>query len=586
MKEADLRVSLLSRLIPLLGLALASAPLHAQVAEHGQGLAGPYLAARAADQAQDFPAAIEYGSRAIARDPQNTGLLQGLLLAEIGQGQYAQAVPVARQLAGLADDNQFAGLVLLAAAIKDGAWGEVLEMLDRGMSVGGSIDILIRGWALFGKGDNSAAYQTFASLDGTQDPGRFATYHLALARALAGDFPAAAKAFSGAAGNAGRLDRAGVIAFSQILSQLERNPDAVALIDQAFPGGGDGEIRTMRAELIAGKPLDFTAVTSPQQALSAVFTELARALAREMRPSVVLIYARTGEYLDPENFEATLLSATLLEMMQQYELAVQTYARVPEGHRLYRRAALSRAEALRRWDKQEQAVALLEELAALYPAAPNVQKTLGDTYRFMRKCGEAIAPYDRAIALFETPGRQQWSLFFARGICHEQLGHWPRAEADFQKALELNPDQPSVLNYLGYSWVEQRRNLDQALDMIRRAVAARPEDGYITDSLGWVNFRLGNYQDAVRDMERAVELLPVDPVLNDHLGDVYWAVGRRLEARFQWRRALSFITDETDLDEVNPDRIRRKLEVGLDAVLEEEGAEPLIRVDAGSNEGG
>ncbi|HHB81653.1 MAG TPA: tetratricopeptide repeat protein, partial [Aliiroseovarius sp.] len=141
---------------------------------------------------------------------------------------------------------------------------------------------------------------------------------------------------------------------------------------------------------------------------------------------------------------------------------------------------------------------------------------------------------------------------------------------------------PSVLNYLGYSWVEQRRNLDQALDMIKRAVAARPEDGFITDSLGWVNYRLGNYQDAVRGMERAVELIPVDPVLNDHLGDVYWAVGRRQEAAFQWRRALSFLTDETDLNEIDPDRIRRKLEVGLDQVLKEEGAAPIVY----SNEGG
>ncbi|MCB1328433.1 MAG: tetratricopeptide repeat protein, partial [Maritimibacter sp.] len=169
----------------------------------------------------------------------------------------------------------------------------------------------------------------------------------------------------------------------------------------------------------------------------------------------------------------------------------------------------------------------------------------------------------------------QWRVYFARGITYERRGDWAAAEADFRKALALSPEQPSVLNYLGYSLVERRENFDEALDMIKRAVGARPYDGYIRDSLGWVYYRLARYEDAVAEMERAVELLPLEPVLNDHLGDTFWAVGRLREARFQWRRALSFITDDTDLDELNPDRIRRKLEVGLDVVLDEEGGEPI-----------
>ncbi len=132
-----------------------------------------------------------------------------------------------------------------------------------------------------------------------------------------------------------------------------------------------------------------------------------------------------------------------------------------------------------------------------------------------------------------------------------------------------------MLNYLGYSLVEEQRKLDEALDMIERAVAASPDSGYIVDSLGWVYYRLGRYDEAVMQMERAVELEAVDPVINDHLGDVYWAVGRKREAQFQWQRALSFIAYGQTDTEAEPDRIRRKLEVGLDAVLEEEGAPPL-----------
>ena len=166
-------------------------------------------------------------------------------------------------------------------------------------------------------------------------------------------------------------------------------------------------------------------------------------------------------------------------------------------------------------------------------------------------------------------------LFYARAIAKERSGDWEGSEADFRSALELNPEQPQVLNYLGYSLVEQQRNLDEALEMSERAGAASPDSGYIGDSLGWVFYRLDRYEEAVEQMERAVELEPVDPVVNDHLGDVYWAVGRKREAEFQWRRALSFV-DLTDADsEAAPERMRRKLEVGLDAVLAEEGAAPL-----------
>ncbi len=567
----------LTRFLPLLlsGLTL-SMPAHAQ------GVAGPYLAARQADYSRDFAAAVKYGIRAIARDPANASLMEGLLVAQIGLGQFDQAIPIAQRLLALEAQNQIAGLVLLAGDMRAGRWDNVSKLLDQGISVGVAIDDLIRAWAQFGQGDLRQALETLRAAEKTGDPGQFSPYHQALMLAMSGDFQAAADILLGEEGNQLQLNRQGVIVFAQILSQLERNPKAVELIDATFPDGGDDELRILRAELAAGKPLEFDAVTTPAQALSAVFTTIAQVLARELQPEVVLLYSRTGEYLDPQNYEALLLSAALLEVLELHDLAVAAYAQVPQQHRLYRSASLARAEALRRSGREQEAVEVLQALTEAFPDNGEVYKTLGDTYRFLNRCEDALGPYDRAIALADLPESQQWVLYFARGICREQTDRWDGAETDFLKALELNPNQPSVLNYLGYSWVEQRRNLDQALDMIERAVAARPDDGYITDSLGWVNYRLGNYEAAVRGMERAVELIPVDPVLNDHLGDVYWAVGRRLEAEFQWRRALSFITEETDLNEIDPERIRRKLEVGLDKVLEEEGAEPLKR----SHEGG
>jgi Flp pilus assembly protein TadD len=160
--------------------------------------------------------------------------------------------------------------------------------------------------------------------------------------------------------------------------------------------------------------------------------------------------------------------------------------------------------------------------------------------------------------LLDKPDRSNWTLFYFRAICFERTKQWPKAEADFKKALELFPDQPLVLNYLGYSWVDQGVNLDEAFKMLRRAVDLRPTDGYVVDSLGWANFKLGHYEEATRELEKAIELKPADPVVNDHLGDAYWRMGRKLDAHFQWNHARDMGPEPEDLP-----AILKKIDSGL-----------------------
>ncbi len=186
------------------------------------------------------------------------------------------------------------------------------------------------------------------------------------------------------------------------------------------------------------------------------------------------------------------------------------------------------------------AVKTLEALAAQRPDRPDALVTLGDVLRRHKRWTEAVAAYDRAVASFDKPQREQWAVYYARGVALEREKKWDLAERDFLRALELEPDEPHVLNYLGYSWIEQGTNLDQAKRMIEKAVEQRPTDGYIVDSLGWALFRAGEYKKAVEALERAVELHPEDATINDHLGDALWKVGRHEEARFQWQRALVF----------------------------------------------
>jgi Flp pilus assembly protein TadD len=178
--------------------------------------------------------------------------------------------------------------------------------------------------------------------------------------------------------------------------------------------------------------------------------------------------------------------------------------------------------------------------------------------RSRERYAEALDYYTRALALTPAPAKDNWALFYSRGVCNERLKNWPAAEADFKKALALAPDESLVLNYLGYSWVDQGRNLKQAMEYIRKAVKLKPDDGYYVDSLGWAYYRLGNLPAAVEHLERAVELKPDDPIINDHLGDAYWKVGRKFEAKYQWQQALT-LKPEDDLVVT----IRKKIEAGL-----------------------
>lgn len=543
-------------------------------AQNVTGFTGAYLAARSADQNADFKALVEYGSRALAQRPDNPGIMEGLLIAHLGLGQIDEAVPIARRLADISPENELGQLVLLGDAMGREDWASVQETLDGTFSVGGLMDPLILAWAAIGEGQMSRALEIFDELAQDEVARQVSAFQKAQALAYVGDFEGAARILSGDEVDL-ELNRSGVIAYAQILSQLERNQDAVDMIDERLPNTGDEEIETLREELSAGKPIEFDAIRSPKDGLSALFYNVGEVLADEANPSLVLIYARLAQHLNPDNVSATLLTAGVFESMMNHELAVETYSLVAPDSRAWPQAMLGKALALRRSDRTEEAITTLQEVADAYPNLAPIHVALGDEFRFGERWEEATLAYDTAIALYETEVPQQWAVYFSRGITNERMGAWDEAEADFLKALELQPDQPAVLNYLGYSYVERREKLDTALEMIRTAVEARPDEGYIIDSLGWVYYRLGRYRDAVEPMEKAVQLMPVDPVVNDHLGDVYWAVGRTREAEFQWARALSFITDDTDLEEVKPDRIRRKLEVGLDKVLEEEGADPI-----------
>ncbi len=562
----------LIRTLAVAGLAVvtAAAPVAAM------GVSGAYLAGRHASFENDFRMGAEYYTRALALDPSNPALMEAVVTANVNLGRPDRAVPVARRMVEGDFRSQVANLVLLAEAARSEDFAGIVSSLDDGRSVGGLVDGLARAWATMGAGDAQAALDAFDAIADEEGLASFALYNKALALALVGDYEGADDILSGREEGGLQMSMRGVLARAQVLSQLGRNEDAVAFLDMTLGPAPSPAYSALRERLEAGETVPFDMIAGPAEGIGEVLYGIAEALSGETNGGYTLIYARLAHWLNGGNIDALLLSASLLEDLDQFDLATAAYDEVPRGHPAFLSAEMGRADALREAGKPDAAIEALTQLAEANPDLRRVHRRLGDTLRSLERHEEASEVYDRVVAMIDEPVPSDWSLYFVRGITLERTDRWEAAEADFRQSLALNPGQPQVLNYLGYSLVDMGEKLDEALDMIERAVAAQPDSGYIVDSLGWAMYRLGRYDEAITHMERAVELMPVDPIINDHLGDVYWAVGREMEARFQWRRALSFDPEPDDAE-----RIRAKLERGLDAVLAEEGAAPLAARDDG-----
>jgi tetratricopeptide (TPR) repeat protein len=271
-----------------------------------------------------------------------------------------------------------------------------------------------------------------------------------------------------------------------------------------------------------------------------------------------LVYLQRSRYLVPSHPLALLSLADLYEALKKPELAIKVYERVPGNSPLHRNAAIQMAGNLDQLERTDEAKKHLTTLIAEHPDDMEAIVALGNIQRAHKEFKECGDVYSKGIAQLKNPVKANWVIFYFRGICYERSKQWPLAEADLKKALELFPEQPHVLNYLGYSWIDQGIKLDEGMEMIKRAVAQRPDDGYIVDSLGWAYYRIGNYEEATKQLERAIELKPEDPTINDHLGDAYWRIGRTLEAKFQWAHARDLKPDPDELP-----KIQEKLANGL-----------------------
>ncbi|WP_243698545.1 tetratricopeptide repeat protein [Paracoccus alkanivorans] len=538
------------------------------------GLAGPFLAARMATVLNDYRAAANYFSEAVAQDPKDRYLQDGALVALISAGDVARAITLADQMATQGGGTELSALVRRVNLAQKGDWTGLLELLDAdakdiNTKDNALLDGMMRAWALLGVGNASDALATFEEMAKARDVAPMVQYHLALARAMVGDYEGAQSLLSDRQAGDHLL---GLTARVQILAQLERRDEAAALLDKVQGIEVEPQLVELREKLKSGEPITFDVVQTPADGLAQLLLTFASALAANPDPEPLsLIHARLAAWLSPELGTARLTVAQLLQERQQFDLAEREFEALRRMGEMRPIAELSRIDALASADRHDEAESAALSLTAAYPELPQAWVALGDLLRQQEKFAQAVPAYDKALSLLaDAPPEERWFGLYARGIALERVGQFDRAEKDLLEAIEIQPEEPSLLNYLGYSWIDRNENLDRALELIRKAVELSPDDGYILDSLAWAYFRMGRYEEAVEPMEQAIATMSSDPLVNDHLGDIYWKVGRKREAEIQWQRALSLKPGESG--EVDADRIRAKLERGLDRVLAEEKA--------------
>jgi tetratricopeptide (TPR) repeat protein len=538
---------------------LVSARAEAPASFSRTSTSGSYLAARHAGGQRDAAAAAAYYRAALRGDPRNNELLGRTFLAVLANGEVEEAVRLAERVLQADKTDRIARLVLGIRDIKQKQYP--LARRELALSIRGPITdlaaTLLSAWTMASPAEARLATDGIDKLSGADWYAIFKDLHAALILDLAGQKKDAAKRFERAYKHDPTALRI-VQSYGSFLSRQGSTAEATkvfAVFEETLPR--HPLVVEATNDLQAGKKLP-PMVDSIQAGAAEVLYGLGAALGRRGGEDLGLIYLQLALYLVPSHPLALLSLGDLYEAMKKPDLANKIYERVPANSPLLRNAQIQIAMNLDTLEQPDEAKANLEKIIAAKPGDLEAIMALGNVLRAHKQFVECAEVYSKGIDTINKIEKSNWVIYYFRGICYERAKQWPKAEADLKHSLELYPEQPHVLNYLGYSWIDQGINLDEGMRMIKRAVEQRADDGYIVDSLGWAYYRLGNIEEAVKQLERAVELKPEDPTINDHLGDAYWKVGRILEARFQWSHARDLKPEPEDLV-----KIEAKLQNGL-----------------------
>ena len=529
--------------------------------EPSSTLIGNYLAGRFARAEHEPERAAEFYKAASDSDQSDDTLLEHTFQMELAAGRFEQANALARALAAKLPQNRMAQTLLALDAFKrkDFTAAETHMKAAAEGPIGDLTSALGRAWIKAAAGDIQGGLDVVDAPKQAEWAQFYLYYHRGLIADMGGRFNEARSAFEKVFKQDSKTLRTALAYAHSAANAGDTTVAKTVLKEHLDKQQGDGHplARSLLARIEAGERVGLL-VRTPAAGLAEVFYGLGEALTSEGGVNLGIVYLQLALYIEPDHAFALAALANTHESLKKFEAANQTYDRIPRGTALQSSIDIRKAFNLNALEHVDEAKAVLQSVAKADPSDLRPLEAIGNIMRARKRYDEAVEYYSKAIDLVGKPEKRHWAYFYSRGTCRERLKDWPGAESDLRKALELFPDQPLVLNYLGYSWVDQGSNLKQGLALIEKAVSLRPDDGYIVDSLGWAYFKLGDFKESVKYLERAVELRPDDPTLNDHLGDALWRVGRSNEARFQWDQALSLKPEPEDID-----KIKAKLDKGM-----------------------
>ena len=569
--------------VPALGACATGTKFQPRVAgddtRSGGSLYGDFLVATYAGNTRDARVAAARYQAALAADPGNVTLLERAFVFSVAAGDMDQAAKLAPRVAAANPVSDLAPLIQGVFALKAGQYPEARAFFTASHPPGDPdlMASLVLAWTALGQGDAAGA-RALLKPSGAPGTDVFLTYHRARLEEALGDPAAADAAYQAADSATGGKSLTVALAYAAWLQATARADGAEGVLKRFLDSNPGNPVAVSALARLRGNQPVTRRLATPQQGAAEGFYGIASAVGDGDVQDAAIVYLRLALYLDPQNDGALTFLAGALERAKLTPDAIAAYRAVPRSSPFYVTAQVSAADLLDKSDRTDEAIALLSRLERDEAEGSLAASALGDVDRVRERWPEAAEAYTRAIArLGRNYTAEDWPLFYARGIALHQSGNWPAAEADFKTALELAPDQPLVMNYLAYSWIERGENIDKALAMLQRAVDQRPDDGYIIDSLGWAYYRLGQYERAVQVLEQAIQFSPHEPAVYEHLGDAYWKTGRIREAQFLWGHALKLKPE--------PSRVpilQAKLHDGLEAgeALERRQADSGAPADA------
>lgn len=517
--------------------------------------AGPYLVSQFAQSNHDWQDAFDNLKKVIKISPQEEALLNRGMILAVGVEDIDAAAGYAEDLLEIKEDDQLALFVLAVNAFAKGKEEDVVTYLDR-MPAGELTDFVrpvLQGWAHVADGK--------LEVEGMEET-LFHTYHAALIALQLGKQKEALEIVTERLEAQPNMNEDEIIRIGDVLVLAEMPDEALRMYEKVE--GSEDRVKEI-IELLKNKQsvpdslLPAKEIKSARGGAAHAIYDMAFVLYEKQSPSSARLFSHMALILDPNLTRARLFLAHTLAGVERYEEAISYLESIPEDYKDYLEIQRYIADLMADSGQVDEARKRLNKLFVEYDDVESLIR-IGDLYRSEERYDNALRAYNKAVKTFgDSVPENYWYLLYARGMAYEREGIWDKAEEDLKAALVYRPNHPYLLNYLGYGWADQGLKLDKALDLIKQAVSLQPTDGYIIDSLGWVHYMMGDYEDSVRALERAVSILPYDPTINDHLGDAYWQDGRKHEARFQWQRAYNY-AEEEELKQ----KITTKLEQGLE----------------------